>query len=304
MAGIFLLSSIPAYSRGAEPADPAVSLEAVVSVAPEKPIRLQYEGDRQLLETYDRAEELLSAGRVEEAAEQFGVVAKLAEEPLKSRAMLKFGFAASILERPEARQALTHALQTRVAEPEGGEIRSFARDILESSGQSPILTAPPKDASKFFSMRHVAAPESVWDKISDIEILRRKGRLTTAIGMYRDLLASCPDHPVILNNMALLLAEGVDVDEAEQLVRRAFQSPGAENYVEYLYDTLGYVLLKRGQAVESVENFRRALSMRETPERNWHMAMALDSLGQPDAAEQYRGRAGALDTTGRLDGLK
>ena len=295
-----MLSSGPSYAYGIEPADPVPA----PSTAPEKPIRLQVAGDRQLMETYDRAEELLSAGRVEEAVEQFGVVAKLAEEPLKSRAMLKFGFAASILERPEARRALTLALQTEVAEPEGGEIRTFARNILESSEKPPILTAPPKDASKFFSMRHVVSPASLWDKINEIEMLRRKGRVTTALGMYRDLLAAYPDHPVVLNNMALLLAESVDVDEAEALVRRAFQSAGAENYVEYLYDTLGYVLLKRGQAVESIENFRRALSMRETPERNWHMAMALDTIGRPDAAEQYRGRAGALDTTGRLDGVK
>lgn len=277
------------------------------SVAPEKPIRMQGGVDRYLLETFDRADRLLLSGRVSDALEQFGVVAKLADEPLRSRATLKFGYAASILDRPESRGALTHALQTPVADPEGAEIRSFARRMLETAEKPDLLTAPVKGASlKFFSGRRMgrAAHRSLWDEIKEIEILRHKGRVTTALRMYRDLLAAFPDHPVVLNNLALLLSDGIDPRESEKLVRRAFQSPGAEHYVEYLYDTLGVALLRQGQAVESIDHFRRALSMRETAERNLHMAMALDTIGQPDAAVQFRDRAGALDTTGQIEGLK
>lgn len=282
----------------------AAAISSDGSIAPEKPIRILMSGDRRLEESFNRAENLLSAGRVEEALEQFGIVAKLAQEPLRSRAMLKFGFAASILEQPGARGALTHAAQTAVADPEGREIRSFAQRVLESSEKSQLLTAPPKSSSKFFPVKRRPSSATLWDEIAAIEVLRHKGRVSSAIQQYRDLLAAYPDHPVILNNLALVLAESVDAQEAERLVRRAFQSAGAENYVEYLYDTLGVALLKQGHAVESIEHFRRALSMQETAERNLHMALALDKIGQPDAAQQYRDRAGALDTTGRLVGMK
>ncbi|OGH58442.1 MAG: hypothetical protein A3G34_08205 [Candidatus Lindowbacteria bacterium RIFCSPLOWO2_12_FULL_62_27] len=278
-------------------------LPEMPALAPEKPMRLSGGPDRQLVETFNRADEWLSAGRVVEALEQFGVVAKLAEEPLRSRAMLKFGFAASMLDRPAAQGALTHAAQTPVPDPEGGEIRAFAQRVLQNYEKPQLLTAPLKGASRFFSAGVVRpAARGLWDEINEIEVLRRKGRLTSAIREYRGLAAKYPDHPVILNNMALLLADGVDPREAEQLVRRAFGVAGAENYVEYLYDTLGYVLLRRDQPAESIEHFRRALAMRETAERNLHMAMALDRIGQPDAAVQFRERAGALDVTGELAG--
>lgn len=281
-----------------------VSENSMEMTAPEKPFRLTTGSDRQLLETFDRAEELLAAGRVQAALEQFGVVAKLADEPLRSRALLKFGFAASILDNPDARAALIQAAQTSAPDPEGGEIRGFARHLIESSTREELLTAPPKISSKFWPARRVRSSASIWDQINEVEVLSRKDRVSLAVRRYRDLLASYPDHPVVLNNLASLLARGADPAEAESLVRRAFHSAGAEKYVEYLYDTLGYALLKQGHAAESIEHFRRALSMRETPERDLHMAMALETIGQPDEAEQFRARASALDTTGQLAGVE
>ncbi len=304
----FMSSTVPiALVWAVAVLSPAFSTEPVYgmpAVAAEKPIQLRLGGDPTLLETFDRAEELLAAGRIQESIDLFGAVAKLAEDPLRSRALLKFGYAASILNRPDSRKALTAAGQTAVTDPEGREIRSFAGRILQRSEGRDLLTAPPKTSSFFLLKRKPISAAALWEQINDIEILRRKGRLTPALHQYRQLHSEYPDHPVILNNLALLLAESTDPVEAESLVRRAFKSPGAEKYVEFLYDTLGLALLRQGLAIESIEHFRRALSMRETPERNFHMALALESVGQPDSAEQYRARATALDTTGRLAGGK
>lgn len=286
--------------------------------APEKSVRHSSGEDRQLTETFDRAQDFLSAGRVHEAAEQFALVAKLAEEPLRSHAMLKFGYAASILGNSKSRGALTAALHTPVPDPEGLGIKTFARKILESTEPAELLTAPPKENSKFFPFRlsrsaapsadvsdagrskSPVSPAGIWDQINEIETYRGKGRVSMAIRRYRELLAAYPDHPVLLNNLSLILADGLDPHEAESLIRRAFLAPGAEKYVEYLYDTLGVAKLGQGRPAESIDHFRHALSMRETAARNLHMALALESIGQPDAAEQYRNRALALDTTGEL----
>lgn len=295
MAWMLVCAVVPASASA--PAVGSVSTQT----APEKSFRRSSAVvDRQLEETYLAGEELLATGRVDESLEKFGIVAKLATEPLKSRALLKFGFAASILERKrEAKSALTGALQTTASGAEGRDIRAFARRILDSSDPFEMLTAPPKHAGRFFSVRPSVPPVSdLWDRVRDIETLGRKGRLSAAVRHYRDLISLYPEHPVLLNNLALLLAEGSDPVEAEALIRKAFKCPGAEKYLEYLYDTLGYAHLKQGKVSDSIENFRRSISMRETPERDLHMAQALDAIGQPDAARQYRARAGALDVTG------
>ncbi len=291
----FMLPSISAHALEEAPAG------ATDVVASEKSFYRESLSPSTLDQTFDRAEDMLADGRIREAADMFAVVAKLADEPLKSRAEMKYGYAAAMLARPDAAPALTAAAQTPVDDPEGSEIRSFAgrmMDQISGPGSKTLLTAPPKTSSRLLARRASIAAPPFWDQIRDIETLHRKGRLTTAVRQYRDLLAAYPDHPVLLNNLALILADGIDAVEAESLVHRALTAPGGDQYVEYLYDTLGLALLEQGRAADSIENFRRSLSMRETADRNGHMAMALDRIGQPDAAEQYRERAGALDVTG------
>lgn len=275
--------------------------EVPALTAPERPFRAITGSDPAIESTYDRAEELLRSGYVQQAAEQFAVVAKLAGEPMRSRAILKFGYASSILNRPGAQSALAAAALTTVGGAEGREIQAFAQAVMQ---QTPVelLVAPPRGLPKSAPRAGLDMTKSLWTQIDEIEMLRQKGRWSDAAVRYRALLKSFPDHPVLLNNMALLLAEVDDV-EAESLIRRAFTTPGADQYVDYLYDTLGVALLKQGRAVESIDHFRRALAMRETAERDLHMAMALETIGQPDAAEQYRARAGALDATGQLAGM-
>lgn len=269
--------------------------------APERSFKAPAGADEALESTFDRAEQLIHSGHVQEAAEQFALVAKLADEPLRSRAMLKFGYASSILSRPGAKSALASAALTTVAGSEGREIRSFARKMLQKSADVPILLmAPPRGIPTVPRKSTVThSRKALWNEIDEIEILRQKGRVSVAMMRYRMLLSEYPDHPVILNNMALLMTDVGD-SEAEMMVRRAFSAPGAEEYIDFLYDTLGFTLLKQGKAVESIDHFRRSLAMRETAERDMHMAMALETIGQPDVAEQFRERARALDISGQV----
>ncbi len=72
------------------------------------------------------------------------------------------------------------------------------------------------------------------------------GKRSEAIASYRKALAEIPDNPVILNNLAYLLAEtGGDLDEALRLASTgARKAPGNPN----LQDTLAWVHLKKGNA--------------------------------------------------------
>ncbi|MBI4179876.1 hypothetical protein HY522_10700 [bacterium] len=282
-----------------------VAADGSIGVASEKPFRAQTGEDPALAANYERALALLHAGRIHEAAVQFAVVAKLAGEPLRSQALLKFGYAASILERPGAPAALAAAAMTPVGGAEGNEIRSFARKLIRNAEPHELLLAPPRDLPRSrradgFGRRAGKSAVSLWDEIGRIETFRQKGRLTESVARYQELLRVYPEHPVVLNNLALVMSELED-PSAETLIRRAFLADGADEYVDFLYDTLGLTLLRQGRPVEALEHFRRSMAMRETAERDLHMAMALDQIGQPDVAGQYRARARALDTTGGLD---
>ncbi|ORJ63378.1 XrtA/PEP-CTERM system TPR-repeat protein PrsT [Geothermobacter hydrogeniphilus] len=82
------------------------------------------------------------------------------------------------------------------------------------------------------------------------------GRKKSALELYRKILERSPNYTPVLNNLAYLLVNNYDNDrEAFDLVLRAYRN---EPQNPAVLDTLGYVLLKKGQVKESIAVLEKA----------------------------------------------
>jgi tetratricopeptide (TPR) repeat protein len=91
-----------------------------------------------------------------------------------------------------------------------------------------------------------------------------------------------PGHAGARNDLAWLLAQqNADLDRALALAEEAHRlDPSAE-----ITDTLGYVLLQRGQTERAVEVLEKAVAKRpDAPSIRYHLALALDRHGDKPAA--------------------
>jgi Flp pilus assembly protein TadD len=116
----------------------------------------------------------------------------------------------------------------------------------------------------------------------------RAGQVELAVAQMRALLAVNPDHPEALNFLGYSLAEqGVRLEEAEKLVRRALELKPRSGH---MLDSLGWVLFRRGDARRAVEVLEQAEAL-AGPD-----ATILEHLGDAyrassrlgDAAKAYR----------------
>lgn len=90
--------------------------------------------------------------------------------------------------------------------------------------------------------------------------------------------------PTVLNDLAWVLQEKGRLDEAEIMVRDALK---ANAKMAVAWDTLGVILMKRGQLPESVEAFQRALALSpEAPMVQFHLAVLYDRQGETRKAAE------------------
>lgn len=113
----------------------------------------------------------------------------------------------------------------------------------------------------------------------------QEGDLETAEAQYRRALELNDEHPVALNNLAMLLAEQkADLNEALELAERAVrQRPNVASY----YDTLAFVQMQREAYEEAVGHLERAVEL-EPEDVSWrvNLAMALHRQGDREQAQQ------------------
>jgi tetratricopeptide (TPR) repeat protein len=112
--------------------------------------------------------------------------------------------------------------------------------------------------------------------------LERK-EYTQAENSLRKSLARKSD-PGTMNDLAWVLQEKGQLDEAEALVRAALK---ANEKMGTAWDTLGVVLMKRGKLAEAEEMFRKALAL--TPEAlsaQYHMAVTYEKKGESRKAAE------------------
>ena len=122
----------------------------------------------------------------------------------------------------------------------------------------------------------------------------RAGQPEAAIAQMRALLALNPDHAEALNFVGYTFAEqGVRLDEAEKLVRRALELKPRSGHV---LDSLGWVLYRRGDLRRAVEALEQA-DQRAGPDSTIleHLGDAYRALARPqDAAGAYRRALGSV----------
>jgi tetratricopeptide (TPR) repeat protein len=110
------------------------------------------------------------------------------------------------------------------------------------------------------------------------------GRKPEAIASYRKALAKTPNNPLILNNLAFLLAEtGSNLNEAQQMVSTAIRSAPQQ---PQLQDTLAWVEVK--QHHEALALGILAALTKEHPDDvtfRYHYAVALMASGNRSAAK-------------------
>jgi len=115
--------------------------------------------------------------------------------------------------------------------------------------------------------------------------LRRAGRLPEAKKAYSEALALDSANPLIMNNLAYLMAEsGDNLDEALRLAQNASRIQPAN---DSLSDTLGWVYLKKNMTDSAVQIFSNVSE--KNPDQavyRYHLALALLQKGDKSGARR------------------
>jgi tetratricopeptide (TPR) repeat protein len=116
-------------------------------------------------------------------------------------------------------------------------------------------------------------------------LLLTLGRPAEAEALYRSLLEKDSSDPLVLNNLAWLLAfqEGKS-DEALELINRAIDRVGTN--IPSLLDTRAVVRLARREPVPAIRDLEMAISEIPEPGMYFHLARAQLMAGQDEAARR------------------
>jgi cellulose synthase operon protein C len=104
-----------------------------------------------------------------------------------------------------------------------------------------------------------------------------------AVEQYRKALQSDPENIMALNNLAFLLVDQGELNEALGLAQKAMELAPGEASVE---DTLGWALFHKGMYKEAVQHFKNAFSKQSVPRIQYHLAMAYVMVGDDDLGQQ------------------
>ncbi|MGB0767974.1 MAG: tetratricopeptide repeat protein [Phycisphaeraceae bacterium] len=124
------------------------------------------------------------------------------------------------------------------------------------------------------------------------QIALQQGDLASAEKSFRAVRKAAPQNPLVLNNLALVLAEqdGSSLTEAEALAERAVSLSDED---PNLYDTLAVVRLKLNRLDEALEAIDHAIRL-DPNNAAWQLTLAdiLDAKGEADRAKRIRQQHG------------
>lgn len=153
-------------------------------------------------------------------------------------------------------------------------------------------------------------PRNVAAMFQEAITLHSLGRINEAISKYEDVLGLSRNFIPALNNLAYLYADSKnDITKALRLATRAYVlSPNDGN----IQDTLGYVLLKRGDTSQAIKVLQAALkSLPGNPTVHYHLALAYSAAEQQKLAIETLEKALNLgdfpeerDAKGLMDDLR
>jgi putative PEP-CTERM system TPR-repeat lipoprotein len=104
-----------------------------------------------------------------------------------------------------------------------------------------------------------------------------------ALGHYKVLLDKTPDNAALLNNVAWTMAQMKDPKALEFAEKANIVAPGQPRYM----DTLGVILVDKGDMTRGVELLRKATALApQLPNIRLNFAKALVKAGQKDAARK------------------
>jgi len=197
------------------------------------------------------AEALSRAGRHGEADRALD--APLASSPGDVRLLT---MRASVLDRGGRAKDSIALLRRTIGERERARRSEDLPDLYAALGESLVRAGKPQDAVNALRGALASRPGDETLLYALGSAYERAGHGEAAIAQMRALLALNPDHAEALNFVGYSLAEqGVRLEEAEKLVRRALELKPRSGHV---LDSLGWVLFRRGEHRRAVEVLEQA----------------------------------------------
>jgi tetratricopeptide (TPR) repeat protein len=117
--------------------------------------------------------------------------------------------------------------------------------------------------------------------LGDIEM--RNGKSAPAIEQYRKVLELDDKNVVALNQLAYLLADGKQPDEALKYAQMAKQLVPENATID---DTLGWIYFQKGMYTMAVNYLESAVARESKPLRKYHLSMAYLKAGDPVRGRQ------------------
>lgn len=173
------------------------------------------------------------------------------------------------------------------------QLLGVAIEIVSNNGVTPSAEAD----EKLLALCERAArtdPESSMIRLLHAESLVQIGRSEEAIGIYRELLAGPALTPTMTarcsNNLAHLLAQAGELDEARRLVDIAMEQLGPHPTI---LDTRGILWLQLGDTTRAIEDFTESL-LSPSATTHLHMAAALYESRQVSESRSSLVKADAM----------
>jgi putative PEP-CTERM system TPR-repeat lipoprotein len=138
------------------------------------------------------------------------------------------------------------------------------------------------EADKFAAAWQKEHPKDQRFRLYLAELAASRNDFATAIRTYQAMLKEQPDNPVLLNNLAWVMARNKD-PKAIEIAERAYElAPDQANII----DTLGLLLMEKGDFKRSLELLRRARALApRNPLIQFNLAAALVKAGNPAEAK-------------------
>ena len=235
------------------------------------------------------ADALSRAGRHADA--ERALQAPLASFPGDARLLV---MRASVLDRAGKPRDAVALLRRAVSERERKHDGEDLPDLYAALGDSLVRAGRADEAIAALRGAVTVRPRDETLLYALGSAYERAGQPEAAIAQMRALLALNPDHAEALNFVAYAYAEqGVRLDEAEKLVRRALELKPRSGHV---LDSLGWVLFRRGDLHRAVDALEQA-DRRAGPDATIleHLGDAYRGLSRlQDAAGAYRRALGSV----------
>ena len=114
-------------------------------------------------------------------------------------------------------------------------------------------------------------------------LLHLEGRFDDEVRIYREVLSRQPENPVILNNLAWSLSEGLNhPSEAMTYVEQYLKRPGR---LAEVLDTRGRILIRLGRTDDAIKDLEEVVRVEPTGAHLFHLAYAYHKAGRD---EDYR----------------